>query len=166
MLYLFVCYRTYKATKSKNFIVLLSMHMAILDSRCIADRLPNILTDSRKKTFVGKYKRGKYWWNFCCIPNKYIVSVIPLVTRSPGICHRKQFQCYMDGSCVPLRWHCDGDWDCEDGSDESNCAGNTRTCNSHSEFTCKDTGMINVHRVWCCTRIYVLQIWLKNDVFL
>ncbi|XP_062904698.1 low-density lipoprotein receptor-related protein 1-like isoform X1 [Mobula hypostoma] len=70
-------------------------------------------------------------------------------TRSPGICHRKQFQCYMDGNCVPLRWHCDGDWDCEDGSDENNCAGNTRTCDSHSEFTCKDTGRcINI--TWVC----------------
>ncbi|TSL89902.1 Prolow-density lipoprotein receptor-related protein 1 [Bagarius yarrelli] len=33
-------------------------------------------------------------------------------------CGEAEFRCHGDGSCVPRRWRCDGDVDCEDGSDE------------------------------------------------
>ncbi|RVE72792.1 hypothetical protein OJAV_G00041090 [Oryzias javanicus] len=65
-------------------------------------------------------------------------------SRPPGGCHTDEFQCRMDGLCIPLRWRCDGettssfgckdsarciskawvcdgDSDCEDNSDEENC---------------------------------------------
>lgn len=33
-------------------------------------------------------------------------------------CADSDFVC-QNGQCVPKRWHCDGEPDCEDGSDES-----------------------------------------------
>lgn len=33
-------------------------------------------------------------------------------------CAESDFVC-DNGQCVPKRWHCDGEPDCEDGSDES-----------------------------------------------
>lgn len=33
-------------------------------------------------------------------------------------CAETDFVCH-NGQCVPKRWHCDGEPDCEDGSDES-----------------------------------------------
>nr|1CR8_A Chain A, PROTEIN (LOW DENSITY LIPOPROTEIN RECEPTOR RELATED PROTEIN) [Homo sapiens] len=41
----------------------------------------------------------------------------------PGGCHTDEFQCRLDGLCIPLRWRCDGDTDCMDSSDEKSCEG-------------------------------------------
>lgn len=35
-------------------------------------------------------------------------------------CEFDQFQC-KNGHCIPMRWRCDADADCMDGSDEENC---------------------------------------------
>lgn len=35
-------------------------------------------------------------------------------------CDNDQFQC-KNGHCIPIRWHCDADPDCMDGSDEEKC---------------------------------------------
>ncbi|XP_052363740.1 very low-density lipoprotein receptor-like, partial [Oncorhynchus keta] len=35
-------------------------------------------------------------------------------------CGGNQWQC-DDGACLPLSWHCDGNGDCMDGSDEMAC---------------------------------------------
>uniref|UniRef100_A0A3P9L4U0 Uncharacterized protein n=1 Tax=Oryzias latipes TaxID=8090 RepID=A0A3P9L4U0_ORYLA len=43
-------------------------------------------------------------------------------------CHTDEFQCLMDGLCIPLRWRCDGDTDCMDMSDEKECEGVTHMC--------------------------------------
>uniref|UniRef100_A0A3Q1FWM4 Uncharacterized protein n=1 Tax=Acanthochromis polyacanthus TaxID=80966 RepID=A0A3Q1FWM4_9TELE len=41
-------------------------------------------------------------------------AVLPFVTE----CNVEEFHCVTDGTCIPERWRCDGDKDCEDGSDE------------------------------------------------
>ncbi|KAG9350736.1 hypothetical protein JZ751_024625 [Albula glossodonta] len=51
-------------------------------------------------------------------------------------CEKDQFSC-SSGRCIPLIWECDGDKDCEDGSDEAHCW--ERTCLG---FLCKDGGCI------------------------
>lgn len=35
-------------------------------------------------------------------------------------CDSDQFQC-KNGHCIPIRWRCDADADCVDGSDEEKC---------------------------------------------
>lgn len=46
-----------------------------------------------------------------------------------------------DGTCIPDRWRCDREQDCDGGEDEKNCgeAGKdgARTC-APDEYTCKD----------------------------
>uniref|UniRef100_A0A8B9N7P4 Prolow-density lipoprotein receptor-related protein 1 n=1 Tax=Accipiter nisus TaxID=211598 RepID=A0A8B9N7P4_9AVES len=54
-------------------------------------------------------------------------------------CEFDQFQC-KNGHCIPMRWRCDADADCMDGTDEENCGtgGNIRTC-PLDEFQCNNT---------------------------
>ncbi|KAK0138017.1 Low-density lipoprotein receptor-related protein 1B [Merluccius polli] len=54
-------------------------------------------------------------------------------------CSSEEFHCVVDGTCIPERWRCDADKDCEDGSDESGCEGTKRMCDPKAKFTCKDT---------------------------
>ena len=50
-------------------------------------------------------------------------------------CDPKQFQCVCSGKCIPEGWYCDGDNDCGDRSDESNCT--SASC-TDSQFQCSD----------------------------
>lgn len=70
------------------------------------------------------------------IPPPPFVSVLPSVIE----CSEEEFHCVTDGTCIPERWRCDGDKDCEDGGDEDGCEGTRRMCDPKAKFTCKDTG--------------------------
>lgn len=53
-----------------------------------------------------------------------------------GKCGPTAFQC-RDGTCIPLAWRCDTTFDCNDNSDEENCA-KPQQCNSQ-QFECWKT---------------------------
>lgn len=48
----------------------------------------------------------------------------PLQIDNPlsAACRSYEFSCATGGQCVPQAWHCDGETDCFDGSDEQQCA--------------------------------------------
>uniref|UniRef100_A0A8D2LBK3 Prolow-density lipoprotein receptor-related protein 1 n=1 Tax=Varanus komodoensis TaxID=61221 RepID=A0A8D2LBK3_VARKO len=58
-------------------------------------------------------------------------------TKCKPRCDQDQFQC-KSGHCIPLRWRCDADADCMDGSDEEDCGTRVRTC-PLDEFQCNNT---------------------------
>ncbi len=57
-----------------------------------------------------------------------------------------QFNCADDGSPIPASWVCDGDLDCEDGSDEANCQTSE---DEGTEFICADDGS-PIPASWVC----------------
>jgi len=43
------------------------------------------------------------------------------VVRPPTLCGSNQFQCVTSRECINDAWHCDGEDDCMDSSDEADC---------------------------------------------
>jgi Low-density lipoprotein receptor domain class A len=82
----------------------------------------------------------------CCLEQSCF-----LLVEGPANCSSSQFQCDSK-QCVPLLWHCDGDSDCHDGSDERNCSTTQRptvsSC-SPDEFQCRLSSDC-IHRAWQC----------------
>ncbi|XP_078593117.1 sortilin-related receptor-like isoform X1 [Branchiostoma floridae x Branchiostoma japonicum] len=72
----------------------------------------------------------------------------------PHSCTHYQFRCIADGRCIPMSWHCDGAWDCINGTDEWGCptpsvptTSAPQRCSS-SQFACADgDGCIPKYRV-------------------
>ncbi|XP_037550324.1 SCO-spondin-like [Nematolebias whitei] len=53
--------------------------------------------------------------------NCYTEIITPPVTPT-SVCRSYEFICANGGQCVPRAWQCDGETDCQDGSDEQQCA--------------------------------------------
>lgn len=72
--------------------------------------------------------------------DSFIFSPIPVGKT----CDEVDFVCH-NGQCVPKRWHCDGEPDCEDGSDES-----VEICRESllPSFMNTDTTLVSVSLLW------------------
>ena len=44
------------------------------------------------------------------------------VSGKSDACPREQFECVKSKRCISRNWICDGEQDCEDGSDEEKCS--------------------------------------------
>uniref|UniRef100_A0A8D2LQ87 LDL receptor related protein 4 n=1 Tax=Varanus komodoensis TaxID=61221 RepID=A0A8D2LQ87_VARKO len=73
-------------------------------------------------------------------PCSLVISCVPTAPRE---CEEDEFSC-QNGYCIRSLWHCDGDNDCGDNSDEQ-C--DMRKC-SDKEFRCSDGSCIAEH--WFC----------------
>jgi len=57
--------------------------------------------------------------NECCGCSGFCL----LATAAPGSpCTANEYQCHAGDQCVPVSYHCDGEVDCEDQSDELGCS--------------------------------------------
>lgn len=50
--------------------------------------------------------------------SKYPARVIIKFLTAAKTCADTEFACSVNGSCVPERWKCDGEADCDNGEDE------------------------------------------------
>lgn len=65
-------------------------------------------------------------WNSCTLSYRSLChcghfGISPSVSAAPRECEEDEFQC-QNGYCIRSLWHCDGDNDCGDNSDEQ-CGG-------------------------------------------
>ncbi|KAL7037303.1 hypothetical protein ACKWTF_009156 [Chironomus riparius] len=63
-------------------------------------------------------------------------------------CTKDQFQC-DNGRCIPKRWQCDQEKDCNDGSDEDASHCQAKVCSSE-DFTCRSNNGECIPLAWMC----------------
>ncbi|XP_074605062.1 low-density lipoprotein receptor-related protein 2-like isoform X2 [Brevipalpus obovatus] len=80
----------------------------------------------------------------CLCPPGYILKDGHNCERDEIVCKNNEVRCADGEKCIFHEWICDGHFDCNDRSDESNC---TEVCGEGS-FRCKDSKCIPGH--WRC----------------
>lgn len=86
----------------------------------------------------------------------YLLFMISLEWKSvyalPGSCSKDQFTC-KNKECITNTWQCDGENDCGDDSDESDCDSikKHRPCDESTNFRCKNKKCIP--KSWTCDHV-------------
>ncbi|XP_076665930.1 low-density lipoprotein receptor isoform X5 [Andrena cerasifolii] len=76
----------------------------------------------------------------------FLAAADAFSTDSIHKCSDSEFKC-TNGRCIPANWHCDGDRDCPDGSDEDPAVCRSKPCRE-TEFECSPGECIP--KSWLC----------------
>ncbi|XP_060522093.1 prolow-density lipoprotein receptor-related protein 1 isoform X3 [Cylas formicarius] len=81
-----------------------------------------------------------------CHDGDHIAGVLSSDEKNCGtnFCSTDEFMCVGDTICIPVSWHCNGVYDCSDGSDEIECKHHCR----FDKFQCKNGECIP--KAWQC----------------
>ncbi|XP_045589180.2 low-density lipoprotein receptor isoform X1 [Procambarus clarkii] len=64
----------------------------------------------------------------CSVTSTTVTTATPSTPPSKGPCVGDQFLCEATLTCLPSDWRCDGEVDCDDGSDETECSKDVDDC--------------------------------------
>ncbi|XP_055379228.1 putative uncharacterized protein DDB_G0282133 isoform X1 [Condylostylus longicornis] len=95
------------------------------------------------------------WWMILMVQGIILAqSIVSLSATSnqEKTCNINEFRC-TNGNCIPLKWRCDGESDCADGSDEESGFCMQQCKQKENEIMCKD-GTQCIPIAWVCDRAY------------
>ncbi|XP_065565992.1 very low-density lipoprotein receptor-like isoform X4 [Artemia franciscana] len=92
-------------------------------------------------------EKGNYGIRNNSAANLYMYLTSSFNAKTDDFCGDSHLKC-KDGKCIPTRWQCDGENDCEEGEDEdSNLC--TRSCNE-DEYACPSEPGNCIPSAWLC----------------
>lgn len=91
----------------------------------------------------------------------FVLSVSASPTDEPGCSRYFQYEC-KNGRCVPAWWKCDGENDCGDWSDESQCSGTQISPVSAVNLVCRVLTKENAQWInyssLCCVCVQMVEL--------